>query len=303
MPDPTLRDELARVFADWHTNLSSQWTTFFAAISPALDAVDPLLVLDHGRFVFPGSKASRPTGAPPGSHALRPFETVTPAAVRVLVIGQDPYFDVGQATGRSFEQGDLVDWRTKRPTASIRRLIQAVAQFRRPPGSAYLVEKGGWDAVAKDVESLALEPPTSLWNRWEKAGVMFVNAAFTISSRDKNLAPEAEKQRQQLFRMNGHAPFWRPVLNGLIVGLANRTNTPLVVVTWGNDAKQTVKDSGMQAAAGTRWQTEVRQVSRVHPSNMPTIKGAPRFPFLDGKNPLVEVNDALEAAGASPISW
>ena len=132
---------------------------------------------------------------------------------------------------------------------------------------------------------------------------MFVNAAFTISSRDRNLAPEDEKKRQQLYRMNGHAKFWRPVLDALLVRLAERANTPLVVVTWGNDARKTLEDSGLQAAAGKRWQREVRQISRDHPSNMPTAKGAPRFPFLDGTNPLIEVNDALKAAAAPPISW
>src|SRR6185369_12848524 len=105
----------------------------------------------------------------------RAFDGITPDEVRVVVIGQDPYPHVEQATGRSFEQADVVAGLTK-VTPSLKRILQAVALART--GDRRYVDGGAeaWQRVlaARAAGTLDLPPPLPMWDRWQGAGVMFV---------------------------------------------------------------------------------------------------------------------------------
>lgn len=304
MAPKTLRAEMQAGFGRWREDLPLAWRALLGPVEPDLQAIDTSLILDAGRFVYPGRRGKQVPGAPAGSHALRPLESTSPDDVRVLVIGQDPYLHVEQATGRSFEEGGLLSWSVEKPpTASLRRIMQAVANVRRPERDDYL-DEAGWAAVVADRGDLGLSAPAATWDRWETRGVVFMNASFTSTSRDPALPRKTEDARQKAFRERGHHPFWRPVVDALLVGLAKRTGRPLIVVTWGQEAEKTVADAKVAAAAGDRWGTLVRQIHRAHPNAGPKGGTPPtRCEFLTGVNPLREINDALAAAGSSAIDW
>ena len=304
MPVKTLRAELAATFGRWTDDLPLDWRAFFAGVAPDAASVDAELLLDGGRFVYPGRKGKLPPGAPVGAHALRPFEHVSPEDVRVVVVGQDPYLQVEQATGRSFEEGGLLSWSVEKPPSTgLRRIVQAVAHLRRPEREDYL-DEAGWAAVVADRGDLGLSAPAATWDRWETRGVLFVNAAFTATSRDPAIPRKTEDTRQNAYRDRGHRVFWKPVVNALLAGLAKRPGRPLVLVTWGQEAEKTLAASQAVALAGDRWGTEVGQIVRAHPDAAPKGATPPtRCAFLTGVNPLREINEALAAAGSSAVDW
>lgn len=303
MPDRTLRAELTALFARWADDLSLDWRAFFQGVSPDPSVVDAGLKVEAPRLVYPGRRGKLPIGAPAGSHAMRPFEHLSPEDVRVVVVGQDPYLSVGQATGRSFEEGGLASWSVEKPPApSLRRVVQAIAHLRRPEREDYL-DEAGWAAVVADRAELGLPAPSAAWDRFETRGVLFVNAAFTATSRDPAAPRKAEDTRLEAHREKGHRPFWRPVVTALLAGLARRAHAPLVLVAWGKDAEHTIAEAGVAAAAGSRLGGSVRVVTRCHPNAGPRGATPARSEFLTGTNPLREINDALAAAGSSAVDW
>ena len=209
-----------------------------------------------------------------------------------------------QATGRSFEEGGLLSWSVEKPpTAGLRRLVQAIAHLRRPEREDYL-DEAGWAAVVTDRGDLGLSAPAATWDRWETRGVLFVNAAFTATSRDPAIPRKTEDNRQNAYRDRGHRVFWKPIVNALLAGLAKRASRPLVLVTWGQEAEKTLAASQAVALAGDRWGTQVRQIVRAHPNAAPKGAAQPtRCAFLTGMNPLREINEALAAAGSSAVDW
>lgn len=306
MPAKTLRAELHGLFARWRDDLPLDWRAVVGPVEPDPSAVDPELTVDAVRTVYPGRRGKPAPGAPAGAHALRPFESSRPDDVRVVVVGVDPYPAVEQATGRAFEEGGLLAWSASpQPSASPRRLLQAVAHVRRPEREDYL-DEGGWAKVVADRVELGLSAPAATWDRWEMRGVLFVNAAFTATRRDPAGTRKAEDTLQKAHRERGHRPYWRPVAHAVLAGLARRPGRPLVLVAWGQEAAAVVAASGAAAAAGPRWGQDVRLVERTHPATGPKGGEAAttgRSPFLQGVNPLREINDALAAVGAGAVDW
>lgn len=80
MPQPRLRDE-------WLALLADQFNT------PTMRALRQFLV---------DEKAAGKTVYPPGSEIFSALEATPPAAVRAVVLGQDPYHGPGQAHGLCF---------------------------------------------------------------------------------------------------------------------------------------------------------------------------------------------------------
>ena len=92
-------------------NRDSCWRAFFEGCTPpdpqslpdALEAQPP-------PPIFPGRLGA--LRAPDGAHLCKAFDGLTPADVRVMVLGQDPYPEIGQATGRAFEDGSSMSTQT-----------------------------------------------------------------------------------------------------------------------------------------------------------------------------------------------
>ena len=288
MPPIELRAALATLFTGWKQDLSAPWRAFFAEadVAPALVPLGlPLVAPDN--VIFPARKGTPPSGARADAHFARAFDQIGPAKVRVVVMGQDPYLHVDQATGRSFEQAD-VEGGLKGATASLRRILQAVALVRTGD-RRYADGAGAWERVraAHSAGTLDLQAPRALWNRWQKAGVVFVNAAATFNKYDRAY-------------QRAHLAFWTPVVGHLVSGLAARSGPGAVFVAWGGFAQGLLRAAGVEqiARAAGRWKTRVRIVEGPHPN---ALGAGP--PFLAGRNPLGAINAALAAIGETPVAW
>jgi uracil-DNA glycosylase len=289
MPAPIeLRIALQTMFTGWKGDLSAKWRAFFAGTD-----VDPSLVpaglplVAPSNIIFPGRKGAAPTGARPDAHVGRAFDRITPDKVRVVVIGQDPYLHVNQATGRSFEQAN-VGATLAGVSPSLKRILQAVALVRTGDRT-YVEGAGAWQRVlaARSAGTLDLPPPLALWDRWQKAGVVFVNAAATFNK----YAPPYQK---------AHLAFWTPVIGQLVNGLAARSGPGAVFVAWGGFAESVLRKARVEeiARAAGRWGTRVAIVAGPHPN-----KTGAGPPFLAGRDPFGEINAALAKVQEAPVVW
>jgi uracil-DNA glycosylase len=286
-----LSDTMRTLLDGWRADLAPAWSQALAGVEPDFGAVRADLDVADGEVVFPGRKGRPPAGARPDAHVFRALDGIAPADVRVVVMGQDPYTRVEQATGRSFEQGDLADWLGKpKVTPSLRRIVQALAR-RRTGNLAYLDGQGGWGRVVADIKSgaLPIEGPRALWDHWQAQGVVFLNAILTFN----------RFQPDHQFR--GHQPLWRPILVRLLDALVRRPEGALVCVAWGGKAADAFKGARVEEsarAAGT-WESRVRVVTASHPNAF----GAPPPFFAGSGDPLRDVNDALVAMGGKAVEW
>jgi uracil-DNA glycosylase len=285
-----IRAALRTLLHHWRDDLSPAWSSALDGAEPDFEAVDPELTLDENEVIFPARKGHPPAGARSDAHIFRAFDGITPDDVCVVVIGQDPYTKVQQATGRSFEQGDLANWLGQpKVTPSLKRIIQAVALHRT--GRTKYTSSTGWSQLVGDLNAgtLQIEPARPLWDHWQEQGVMFINAILTFN----RFVPA--------YQFKVHQPLWAPVIRQLLRHLVNRADRPLVCVAWGAKAQSALATAGVQAmaeAAGT-WNTAVRIVSGPHPNAPPP--GSP--PFLTGPDRFAEVNSAVTATGGQAISW
>jgi uracil-DNA glycosylase len=287
----TLRDTMGALLDGWRDDLAPAWSAALAGVEPDLDAVRADLALADGEVVFPGRKGRPPAGARPDAHIFRALDGIAPADVRVVVMGQDPYTRVEQATGRSFEQGDLRDWLGKpKVTPSLRRIVQALAR-RRTGTLSYLDGQGGWARVVADLSSgaLTIPEPRALWDHWQAQGVVFLNAILTFN----RFEPD--------YQFRGHQPLWRPILVRLLDVLVRRPAGALVCVAWGGKAADAIRSARVEEsarAAGT-WLTRTRIVTGAHPNAF----GAPPPFFAGAGDPLQDANDALVAMGGKAVEW
>jgi uracil-DNA glycosylase len=287
----SLRDTLRVMLDGWRGDLAPAWSQALAGVEPDLAAVRADLELADGEVVFPGRKSRTPAGARPDAHVFRALDGIAPADVRVVVMGQDPYTRVEQATGRSFEQGDLADWLGKpKVTPSLRRIVQALAR-RRTGERSYLDGQGGWARVVADLREgrLTIPGPRALWDHWQAQGVVFLNAILTFN----RFEPD--------FQFRGHQPLWRPILVRLLDVLVRRPQGALVCVAWGGKAADAFKSARVEEsarAAGT-WGSRTRIVTGAHPNAF----GAPPPFFAGSGDPLQDVNDALVAMGGQAVEW
>ena len=136
---------------------------------------------------------------------LRAFEGTNPEKVRAIILGQDPYSNPAWATGRAFEQGDLLEWpdQSQAVTDSLRRIVQAI-MVARTGAECYTAGDRAWSQLAKDAHSglLHLEPPRRLFDRLEREGMLFLNTSLTISVRERAGGPKECHRHFQLFRFS-----------------------------------------------------------------------------------------------------
>jgi uracil-DNA glycosylase len=287
MADQNLRDALRVFLKDWRDDLSPAWRDVLADVSPAFDDVRADLLLRSTTAeerIYPGRKGQLLPGAPAGAEVFRALARLAPADVKAVVIGQDPYTRIAQATGRAFEQGDLTSWTAQGiPVApSLKRLLQITA-FQRTRDDSFLVA-GGWPKVAQLLKAgtLAIETPVALFDRWERQGVIFLNAGLTISRYVEGGGPE------QKF---GHIPLWRPIIQRILQALVNRPSGHVVFLTWGAFAQNVLESARVDHLPG--W-SRAAVAAAQHPV-MPA--------FLRPPNPFVAANTALKRLGSPAIDW
>ncbi len=136
---------------------------------------------------------------------FRALESLTPNAVRVVILGQDPYHGAGQAQGLAFSVPDGV----ARPP-SLRNILTEI-ELEYPDDPSQLVLKPNAD--------------NNDLSRWVRQGVLLLNTALTVE--DGQPASHAAKG-------------WETVTDALIETVAKDQN-PKVFMLWGAHA-QTKQD-------------------------------------------------------------
>lgn len=285
----TLREQLATYLTDWRGDLGPGWQGFFDGVEPALAEVDPSLLSDPAYPVIPGRRGFPNEGAPAGAHVFRAFDGIDPAQVSVVVIGQDPYPRVSRATGRAFEDGALTDW-SGSVAISLQRLMQSAVSLRlgRPELARTPAD---WKTIRTAIGdgSIAQEPPGAYFDRLQQAGVLFVNAGWTLT----RFVPGGGLDQK------AHIAMWRPMMSRLLTGLASREQGRIVYLLLGGFARNLFAASGVEAEARARgvWDRSVSAVAHPHPNTIGE-RG-----YLARPNPLARVNSALVAMGDQPIPW
>ena len=135
------------------------------------------------------------------SQPFRALEALTPSAVRVVILGQDPYHGAGQAQGLAFSVPDGV----ARPP-SLRNILTEI-ELEYPDDPSQLVLKPNADH--------------SDLSRWVRQGVLLLNTALTVE--DGQPASHAGQG-------------WETVTDALIHGVATDQH-PKVFMLWGAHAQ------------------------------------------------------------------
>lgn len=139
--------------------------------------------------------------------------------VKVVILGQDPYFQPLAATGRSFEVGTIQSWDDSFRNVSLKNIVRLVYR-------SYFEEefKHGIDTYKKILEKKAegkflIKAPHDWFDSLEKQGVLFLNSSFST----------------KINQANAHKELWICFSRRLIDFL---NTLPIYWFVWGNEARK-----------------------------------------------------------------
>ncbi len=278
-----LRTRMGERYAAWRDDLlpGSGWPDFFDGCPPLdFGSIPEHLQIGENAPVWPGRRNMPNDGAPDGAHICRAFEGLEPDNVRVVVLGQDPYPDIAQATGRAFEDGKWKGGRTEEMAKSLKPLMLAALATR--DDQAVLFRKGAWPEVRRQIrdEELVFPILDEYFNELAGQRVLFVNAAWTHTTPGD---------------VGVHLKVWKPVLHYLLRKLARDAQEPLAFLLLGNKAQQrfSASEAETEAQNAETWGDLVTRMDLPHPRDAA---------FLI-QNPWSCVNDALQVRNVAPVAW
>lgn len=278
----------------WQDKVPEAWRDAVAGVTLDAAGVAAHHMIDPWVPIFPNCGVAEILGAPKRGderiyHTFRALQLVPPAAVKVVVLGQDPYPDVAKATGASFEQGGLSNWikDAHRVSASLRNILLCAAAVRTG-NDAYRDPDRGWKKFVDDLAAnrLALPSPYELFPNYGRQGVLWLNTTLTISLFREGAGKTEVHQKE-------HATYWRPLVDRLLARLLDRPDKPLVVALWGSWAEK-FRQPLVDRAQATGAVGRIHFVAAPHPVN---------DTFLTGPNSLTAINTELTAAGEGRIDW
>lgn len=279
-----LRTALQETLANWPDDLPDAWRAALGDVKLDFEGVDAALELQAWEPIFPARKGRRLAGMPHGAHMLKAFDSVMPARVRCVVLGQDPYPSIDIATGRAFEVGNVGQWRelNKMFTKSIRAWVQMLAEARTGDAT-YGGSFANWPRTLQAIESGALpfETPATLSDRWVDDGVLLLNTSFTLSRFQVAIDPHQSQ---------GHLVLWKPLIQAVLSHLLKR-GEPVVFMGFGASAAEAFEAAGI--AQGLHG--KVACILREHPAFADAV--------LDLPNPFALCNAHLAEMARDPISW
>jgi uracil-DNA glycosylase len=301
-----LRERLEAELGDWQERLPDSWRSLFDGTALDFAACDPGATLDEGDAIWPQETNQ---GGAPGAHLFKAYRDLAPEDVRVVIFGNDPYTKITQATGRSFEQGDLSAWATDLPkpgriSPSLQSIICAAAASGPGAAGYELVDmmqaspaagpgkQPVWRChveLARAFRDGAIDPPPpgEIFGHWAKQGVLWLNRTLTYT---KWLDAEQKDTHRA-----SHQRLWAPFTERALELLADQARTrPIVVVLWGSSAADLAARLTALAAARHAPAGNVRTVATGHPQ-------WPEYYFKVG-NPLAQINQAIGADGPA-IDW
>lgn len=298
-----LQDRLNDELNDWFERLPASWQEHFDDVTLDFDAVDDDAELDDDERIWP-LETNR--DGPDGCHLFKAFNDLDPSEVRVIIFGNDPYTKLNQATGRSFEQGNLASWNEDllvpgRVSPSLKSLICAAVATNRGSAGYQLTDarqmieanktKGRrqptWFSHVELAQALAdgaVKPPSpkKIFTHWAKQGVLWLNRTLTYSKWDD----EHRASHQALW-----SPFTDRAVSAIVSEAANR---PLVFVMWGSSADDLEPEIANLA----------RHMGVPGKNIRAAVTGHPQWPagYFRVGNPLSQINHLIGGDGPS-IAW
>jgi uracil-DNA glycosylase len=200
---------------------------------------------DLGAFLAEERKAR--SVFPPEDRVFSAFELTPYPAVKVLLLGQDPYHDDGQAHGLCFSVEPPA-----KPPPSLKNMFKE------------LKADLGVDVQVSGSVGGDLTP-------WARQGVLLLNAVLTVVAH----TPNSHKDKG-----------WETFTDAVIASV-NARQDRVVFCLWGAYARKKAKlvDTSRHAV-----------IEGAHPSPLSAKK-------FFGSKPFSAINDALRAAGKTPIDW
>jgi uracil-DNA glycosylase len=285
----TLHECMGKLVTGWPDQLPSDWRKFFVGCRPqAATDISEKIELAEGDTVFPGRRDPDAPGSP---HFCRAFDGIAPEDVRVVVLGEDPYPDPSQATGRAFEDGAW-NGNFAELSESLQPLIRSALALAWNRSELHHAA-WDWNAVCADLAKWPTAPDamSSYFNDLATQGVLFMNAAWTRTSKDKS-ADEKERIRKDRKNKSAHQKIWRPLTGRLIENLAAE-DRPIVFLLLGGKAAESF-------CRGDQTFRKTAVVRSAHPSSLPKA----RKRYIACSNPLARVNAALRNLGDNrDIVW
>jgi uracil-DNA glycosylase len=196
----------------------------------------------------------------------QPFRALalTPlSAVKVLILGQDPYHGPGQAEGLAFSVAPGV-----KPPPSLRNIFKEIERER-------LLGTLGSPAVTRTPGDGSLVP-------WAQQGVLLLNTCLTVEEG----RPASHAQRG-----------WDVLTNAIVEAVAKK-EAPVVFMLWGAHAQA---KSGLVGSVHRAGQKSAHCVLTAnHPSPLSALR--PPKPFM-GCGHFGQANAYLKQCGDNVVSW
>ncbi len=156
----------------------------------------------------------------PVSEKVFRFTEMNLHALRVVILGQDPYPERGVATGRAFEVGGLDSWSSPFRQISLKNILRLIYISRS--GMRENEKVPSFKEVINQMENgkFSLLPPGELFVSWEKQGVLLLNTALTC-------VPQ---------KPGSHSEIWKPFSDALISYISYKRQD-LIWFLWGKQAR------------------------------------------------------------------
>lgn len=200
---------------------------------------------------------------PPQNLVLNALATTPSAAVRAVIVGQDPYHEPGQAMGLSF----------------------SVPEGCKLPPSLRNVYK----ELAVDLECAM--PESGDLTAWAKGGVLLLNTTLTVVEHKANSHAKLGWSVLTDYVIQRCMTLPQP-----IVFLAWGRNA--IDLIEGAKAKAVAQGEGAPGSLGNKF-----VLASTHPSPLSATRPAGEVPAFIGSRPFSQANKLLTQAGSKPIHW
>ncbi|HHU90775.1 MAG TPA: uracil-DNA glycosylase [Clostridiaceae bacterium] len=117
--------------------------------------------------------------SPERHRVLRFLETDT-NALKIVILGQDPYPEKGKATGRAFEVGGLNAWDEPFRQVSLKNIIRLIYKVYKSIDDYDDIPK--FSVILNEIKEgrFKIASPHDLFESLENQGVLFLNTCFTV---------------------------------------------------------------------------------------------------------------------------
>lgn len=239
-----------------YKNLDSQWKLLFPKESK-LEEIE--IKVENAREQFEGLAKI----FPPPNLVFNAFKFLTPQECRVVIIGQDPYHGIGQAMGLSFSvpEGEAIP-------PSLRNIFKEMIIDLKFDGS-----KKSYDECQNS--DFKATPSSGDLTYLANQGVLLLNRALTVRES----------------KANSHRNFWQDFTKEIFQNLLRKSQN-IVVMLWGNDAKDIMKGINPEIVK------KHLILTAAHPSPLAANRGG-----WFGTRHFSKANKYLESKGNMGIDW